>query len=179
MKDIGKTTYILGVKISRDEERKILMLSQEPYTLRIFWAFSYGWLQANRYTYYKKGRLWVLKYVLILYKSVRKWKMGHIWMPSKAWCIRWCVQCQISIIQLDWYADINQTWKRNINSYKKNTCLKRTIDYSLCCQGSDMRLVWYANTDWGSDLDERKFTSGYDLYLAMGLFLVVAKSRLA
>ena len=39
MKDLGKATYILGVKIKRDRSKKLLALSQEPYIRKILERF--------------------------------------------------------------------------------------------------------------------------------------------
>ena len=35
MKDMGETTYILGVKIERDQSNKFLAMSQESYIMKI------------------------------------------------------------------------------------------------------------------------------------------------
>ena len=43
--------------------------------------------------------------------------------------------------------------------------LKGTMDYVLCYQGSNLLLIGYSDVDWGSHLDERKSTSGYDFLL--------------
>ena len=39
--------------------------------------------------------------------------------------------------------------------------LKRTVSFSLCYGGRDLCLVGYSDTNWGSDLDKRKLTSGF------------------
>jgi hypothetical protein len=36
-----------------------------------------------------------------------------------------------------------------------------------CYQGSNLQLVGYSDANWGSDLDERKLTSGYVSLLIM------------
>jgi hypothetical protein len=46
--------------------------------------------------------------------------------------------------------------------------LKGTINYSLCFQEENLQLMGYADTDWGRNLDERKFTSGYIFLLNNG-----------
>ena len=38
----------------------------------------------------------------------------------------------------------------------------------LCYQALDLRLVGYNDADWGSDLDQRKSTSGYIFLLSSG-----------
>jgi hypothetical protein len=42
------------------------------------------------------------------------------------------------------------------------------MDYVLCYQGSNLRLIGYSDADWGSDLDEHKSTSGYAFLLNNG-----------
>ena len=46
--------------------------------------------------------------------------------------------------------------------------LKGIVDYSLCYQGGDLRLIGYTDTDWGGDLDDRKSTLGYVFLLSRG-----------
>ena len=46
--------------------------------------------------------------------------------------------------------------------------LKGTMDYCLCYQGSNLRLIGYSDADWGGDLDQRKSTSGYTFLLNKG-----------
>ena len=43
--------------------------------------------------------------------------------------------------------------------------LKGTIDYVLCYQGRDFRLIGYMDVDWGDDPNQRKSTSGYAFLL--------------
>ena len=43
--------------------------------------------------------------------------------------------------------------------------IKGMTDYVLCYQGSDLRMIGYSDADWGSDLDERKSTTGYAFLL--------------
>ena len=46
--------------------------------------------------------------------------------------------------------------------------LKGIVEYILCYQGSDLRMIGYSDADRGSDLDERKSTSRYDFLLNNG-----------
>ena len=46
--------------------------------------------------------------------------------------------------------------------------LKGTMDYTLFYRGRDLRLVGYSDANWGSDLDERKSTTGYAFLLSNG-----------
>ncbi|XP_030964731.1 secreted RxLR effector protein 161-like [Quercus lobata] len=46
--------------------------------------------------------------------------------------------------------------------------LKGTTDYVLCYQGSNLRKIGYSDADWGSDLDDCKFTSRYAFLLNKG-----------
>uniref|UniRef100_A0A2N9GE70 CCHC-type domain-containing protein n=1 Tax=Fagus sylvatica TaxID=28930 RepID=A0A2N9GE70_FAGSY len=55
--------------------------------------------------------------------------------------------------------------------------LKGTMDYVLCYQGSDLRLIGYSDADWGSDLDERKSTSGYAFLLNNGAITWSSKKQ--
>ena len=55
--------------------------------------------------------------------------------------------------------------------------LKGMIDYVLCYQGSDLCLIGYSDADWGSDLDERKSTSGYAFLLNNGAITWSSKKQ--
>jgi|UniRef100_A0A2N9FJA2 hypothetical protein len=55
--------------------------------------------------------------------------------------------------------------------------LKETMNYVLCYQGSDLRLIGYSDTDWGSDLDEHKSTSGYAFLLNNGAITWSSKKQ--
>ena len=55
--------------------------------------------------------------------------------------------------------------------------LKVTADYVLCYQGSDLRMIGYSDADWGSDLDERKSTSGYAFLLNNGTITWSSKKQ--
>lgn len=55
--------------------------------------------------------------------------------------------------------------------------LKGTEDYVLCYQGTNLRLIGYSDADWGSDLDERKSTSGYAFLLNNGAITWSSKKQ--
>ena len=55
--------------------------------------------------------------------------------------------------------------------------LKGTMDYSLCYQGKELRLVGYSDVDQASDLDERKSTSGYIFLLNNGVISWKSKKQ--
>ena len=55
--------------------------------------------------------------------------------------------------------------------------LKWTVDYVLCYQGSDLRMIGYSDADWGSDLDEHKSTSRYAFLLNNGAITWSSKKQ--
>ncbi|XP_062173689.1 secreted RxLR effector protein 161-like [Alnus glutinosa] len=55
--------------------------------------------------------------------------------------------------------------------------IKGTVDYILCYQGLDLRLVGYSDVDWGSNIDERKLTSGY-AFLLIGTITWICKIQI-
>jgi hypothetical protein len=55
--------------------------------------------------------------------------------------------------------------------------LKGTMDYVLCYQGLDLRLVGYSDADWGGNIDERKSTSGYVFLLNNGAITWSSKKQ--
>jgi len=55
--------------------------------------------------------------------------------------------------------------------------LKGTMDYVLCYQGLDLRLVGYSDADWGCNIDEHKSTSGYAFLLNNGAITWSSKKQ--
>ena len=51
------------------------------------------------------------------------------------------------------------------------------MDYVLYYQGSNLLLIGYSDVDWGSDLDERKSTSGYAFLLNNGVITWSSKKQ--
>ena len=51
------------------------------------------------------------------------------------------------------------------------------MDYCLVYQGSELRLVGYSDADWGGDLDQRKYTSGYVFLLNKGVISCCSKKQ--
>ena len=47
--------------------------------------------------------------------------------------------------------------------------LKGTTKYSFCYQGKELILKGYIDANWGGDLDDRKFTSGFAFLLNNGV----------
>lgn len=55
--------------------------------------------------------------------------------------------------------------------------LKETMDYCLCYQGSNLRLIGYSDADQGGDLGQRKSTSGYAFLLYKGAICWCSKKQ--
>ncbi|XP_075674766.1 secreted RxLR effector protein 161-like [Castanea sativa] len=55
--------------------------------------------------------------------------------------------------------------------------LKRTVNYIRCYHGSDLCMIEYSDVDWGSDLDEHKFKSGYVFFLNNGAITLSGKKQ--
>ena len=73
-------------------------------------------------------------------------------------------------MSLGWLAGFSRTLALLIGKQWKEyfRYLKGTTDYMLCYQASDLHLIGYSDADWGSDLDQRKSTSGYAFLLNNG-----------
>ncbi|KAL8116714.1 hypothetical protein AgCh_023023 [Apium graveolens] len=116
MKDLGETTYILGIKVIRDRKKRMLALSQEPYIDEVLARFN---MQNS-----KKG-------MVSRYQS----------NPG----------------QEHWSA------VKTILKY-----LRRTKEYMLIYKASDLFPLGYTDSDFQSDRDKRKSTSGYVFTLGGG-----------
>lgn len=169
MKDMGEADYVLGVKIYRDRSRKLLALSQESYIRTILERFKM--LDSNPIeTPIAKGES--LNLDMCPKTPNEKREMEKVSYSSAVGSLMYAMMCTRSDIC---YA-VGLVSRFQSNPGKKHWMavkrilryLKGTMDYSLCYQGSDLRLTRYTDADWGGDLDGRKSTSGYAFLLCNG-----------
>ncbi|KAH9686018.1 hypothetical protein KPL70_014192 [Citrus sinensis] len=166
MKDMGEKTYILGVKIFRDRSRKLLELSQEPYIKKILERFNMVDCKPMD-TPITKGQS--LSLDMCLKTPQEKERIARVPYANAIGNLMYAIMCtrpDISyVVRLVSRYQLNPGQK-HWNAIKRILAyLKGTTDYSLCYQGSGLRIVGYLDADWGGDLNERKSTSGYAFLL--------------
>jgi hypothetical protein len=162
MKDMGEADYILGVKIFRDRSKKILGLSQQTYVKKVLERFQMSDCKPIDTPIAKNESL---SQNMCPKTQDEQEKMARVPYANAIGSLMYAMMCtQPDICYVVGLVSRFQSnprlahWKaiKKILRY-----LKRTMDYVLCYQGSDLRLIGYSDADWGSDLDEHKSTSGY------------------
>ncbi|XP_059455086.1 LEAF RUST 10 DISEASE-RESISTANCE LOCUS RECEPTOR-LIKE PROTEIN KINASE-like 2.1 [Corylus avellana] len=158
MKDMGEADYIPGVKIFRDQSKKLLSLSQQTYIKKVLERF-----QMYDCKPIAKGENLCLEMCLKTQDEIEK--MTRVPYANAIGSLMYAMMCAqqdicdaVGLVSR-FQSNPEQThWKavKRILRY-----LKGTANYVLCYQGSNLCLVGYSDADWGSDLDERKSTSGY------------------
>uniref|UniRef100_A0A2N9F5U8 Reverse transcriptase Ty1/copia-type domain-containing protein n=1 Tax=Fagus sylvatica TaxID=28930 RepID=A0A2N9F5U8_FAGSY len=155
MKDMGEADYILGVKIFRDRLKKILdtPIAKNESLSQNMCPKTQDEQEKMAHVPYANA-IGSLKYVMMCTR------------PDICYAVGLVCRFQSNPGLAHWKA------VKRILRY-----LKGTMDYVLCYQGSDLRLIGYSNANWGSDLDERKSTSGYTFLLNNGAITWSSKKQ--
>uniref|UniRef100_A0A2N9F2G9 Reverse transcriptase Ty1/copia-type domain-containing protein n=1 Tax=Fagus sylvatica TaxID=28930 RepID=A0A2N9F2G9_FAGSY len=178
MKDMGEADYILGVKIFRDRLKKILGLSQQTYIKKVLERFEMSDCKPIDTPISKNESL--SKNMCPKTQDEQE-KMARVPYANAIGSLMYVMMCTrpdicyaVGLVSRFQSNPELAHWKavKRILRY-----LKGTIDYVLCYQGSDLRLIGYSDADWGSDLDERKSTSGYAFFLNNGAIIWSSKKQ--
>ena len=161
MKDLGQASYVLGIQIIRDRKNKLLALSQASYIDKVLARFS---MQNS-----KKGQL-PTRHGIILSKEkcpktpqeeedIRRVPYASVVgsLMYAMLCTRPDICYAIGIVSryqsnpglAHWIA------VKHILKY-----LRRTRNYMLIYSGADLNPIGYTDSDFMSDKDSRKSTSG-------------------
>ena len=161
MKDLGEASYILGIQIIRDRKNKILALSQASYIDKVLARFS---MQDS-----KKGLL-PTRHGIILSKEQcpktpqEEEDMRRIPYASTVGSLLYAMLCRrpdicnaVGIVSRYQSNPGMGHWiaVKHILKY-----LRRTRDYMLMYSGGDLNPIGYTDSDFQSDKDSRKSTSG-------------------
>jgi hypothetical protein len=169
MKDLGEASYILGIKLHRDRCNRMIGLSQASYIDKILERFS----MENS----KKGFL-PFRHGVALSKDQcprtpeEREAMRGIPYASAIGSLMYAMLCtrpdicfvvgMVSRYQSD-PGPAHWTAVKHIIKY-----LKRTRDYMLVFGGEDLVPIGYTDSDFMSDQDSRRSTSGYAFTLGGG-----------
>ena len=161
MKDLGEGSYILGIQIIRDCKNKLLALSQASYIDKVLARFS---MQDS-----KKGLL-PTRHGIILSKEQcpktpqEEEDMRRIPYASAVGSLMYGMLCTrpdicyaVGIVSRYQSNPGMGHWiaVKHILKY-----LRRTRDYMLVYLGGDLNLIRYTDSDFQSNKDSRKSTSG-------------------
>ncbi|KAH9723681.1 hypothetical protein KPL70_007198 [Citrus sinensis] len=169
MKDLGETSYILGIKLLRDRKNKILALSQAVYIDKILARFS----KEN-----SKIGLLPFRHGIIFSKdqspktSEEIERMRRVSYADVVGSLMYVMLCTrpdicfaVGMVSRYQFNPGPQYWTavKHIMKY-----LKRTKNYMLVYPGDKLIPVGYTDSDFMSDKDSRKSTSGYVFSLGSG-----------
>lgn len=162
MKDLGIASYILGIKVYRDRSKRLLGLSQSMYIDKVLKRFN---MQDS-----KRGLL-PFRHGIHLSKDMspktpdERENMSKIPYASAIGSIMYSMLCTrpdishaVSVTSRYQSNPGSEHWMavKNILKY-----LRRTKDIFLVYGGGELRVDGYTDSDFQSDVDDRKSTSGY------------------
>ena len=161
MKDLGEASYVLGIQIIRDRSKKLLALSQASYIDKVLARFS----MQNA----KKGLLSTRHGIVLSKEQCPKTPqeeedMRRVPYASAVGSLMYAMLCTrpdicyaVGIVSryqsnpgLDHWIAV-----KHILKY-----LRRTRNYMLVYSGGDLNPIGYTDSDFQSDRDSRKSTSG-------------------
>ena len=169
MKDLGEASYILGIKLLRDRKNKMLALSQSSYIEKILVKFN---MQDS-----KKGLLPSRHGVPLSRDQCPKTSdeienMKKVPYASAVGSLMYAMLCTrpdicYAVGMVSRYQSnpgpMHWTAVKHIFKY-----LRRTKDYMLTYQADDLTPLAYTDSDFQSDRDGSKSTSGYVFTLSGG-----------
>ncbi|KAH9704808.1 hypothetical protein KPL70_011615 [Citrus sinensis] len=169
MKDLGEASYILGIKLLRDRKNKTLALSQAVYIDKILARFSME---------YSKTGLLLFRHGITFSKDQspktskeieRMRRVPYVEVVGSLMYAMFCTRPDIcfAVGMVSRYQSNpgHEHWTavKHIMKY-----LKRTKNYMLVYSGDELIPVGYTDSDFMSDKDSRKSTSGYVFTLGSG-----------
>ena len=162
MKDLGDATYILGIRIYRDRSNRIIGLSQKLYIEKMLKRFS---IENS-----KRGLL-PFTQGLHLSKDMgpktdeERQRMRSIPYASAIGSLMYAMLCT----RLDIAYAVSVTSRYQANPEEKHLStvktilkyLRRTKDLILSYESQEFNIHGYSDSDFQSDMDDRKSTSGF------------------
>ena len=161
MKDLGDASYVLGIQIIRDRKNRLLALSQASYIDKVLARFS---MQNS-----KKGLLPTRHGISLSKQQCPKTPqeeedMRRIPYASAVGSLMYAMLCTrpdicyaVGVVSRYQSNPGQEHWiaVKHVLKY-----LRRTRDYMLVYSGGDLNLLGYTDSDFQSDKDSRKSTSG-------------------
>ena len=162
LKDLGQLNFFLGIEVTRNENT--LVLSQTKYLKELLAKFDLqncNGADTPLATTDKLSKFLETKYSdpTQYRRTIGGLQYVVLTRPEIAYAVNKLSQFMASPLQPHWLAC------KRVLRY-----LKETVDYGLSFRKSDsFDLIAYSDADWGSDLDDRRSTSGYCIYLGDNL----------
>ena len=152
MKDMGEARYMLGMEIVRNYAKRLLGICLDTYIKRVLESFQMHYSK-HVVTLVEKGLNLSLDQCPITHDK-KEWMEDVLYAnavgslmynvlctaPDIFFVVGLVSHCQSNLRPID-----RQTVKR-ITHY-----LRGITDLVICCQGGDLKLWWYWDTNWGGD----------------------------
>ena len=170
MKDLGEASYVLGIKLYRDRERKLIGLSQSTYIDKILERYNFGNCKTANIPF---------RHGIHLSKKMcpqtedEKIRMSNQPYASCLGSIMYAMLCTrpdisyaVSVTSRYQSNPGNDHWMaiKHVLKY-----LKGTKDKFLIYGGDELQVNGYTDSDFQSDPDDRKSTSGFVFTLNGGV----------
>jgi hypothetical protein len=178
MKDMGEASYVLGVEIHRNRNKRLLGLSQKTYLQSVLKRFSMENCKSVNVPLVKGTKL---SEEMCVNTPEEKQIMKGIPYASALGYLMYAIlftgpdlSHAIGILSRYQKNPGEEHWKhiKHVLRY-----VRGTLDYSLCFNGHNLQLQGYTDANWQGDLDGRRFTSGYIFTLAGGAISWCSKKQ--
>ena len=166
MKDMGEASYVIGVKILRDHSKRLLSLSQETYIKKMLQRYH---MHDCKPMDTPIERNLSLNLDMCPQLVEEKEQMSKASYSSAIHSLMYAMMCKrpdiCYVIGLASRFQSDPGMKHWMAVKRILRYLKGIADYALCYHMRDLQLIGYTYSNWGSDLDQRKSTSGYAFLL--------------
>lgn len=170
MKDLGETSFVLGIEIHKDRSRRSLGLSQRAYIDRILERFNMHDCKPGIAPVVKGDKLSLSQCPNSDFEKAQMKDVPYTSVLESIMYAQICTRPNISFATgfLGRYQS-NLGRDHWVAAKKVLRYLKRTKDYMLIYRHvSDLQLAGYSNADFAGCQDDKKSTIGYIFMLAGG-----------
>jgi hypothetical protein len=157
MEDKGEVHDVLGLRITRDREKRVLTISQPDFIQSVLVRFGMENSKqvgtpmdaGSQFSKFTEGDVTFDR---------QKYQQAIGCLTYAAMSTRPDISAAVNILSQFMSCPTEQHWTgiKRILRY-----LKGTVNHGLCFSGDDVELVGYSDSDWAGDLDTRRSTSGY------------------
>ena len=170
MKDMGETSYVIGIKIHRDRSRSILGLSQETYINKVLERFRMKDCSPSVAPIMKGDKLSLNE---CLKNDLEKESMKNIPYASVVGTLMYAQVC--TRLDIAYAVGVLGRYQSNLGidhwraTKKVMRYLQGTKDYLLMYRQTDsLDMIGYSDVDFAGCVDSRKSTSGYIFIMTSG-----------
>jgi hypothetical protein len=170
MKDIGKTSYVLGLKIHRDQNKGILGLSQQTYIDKILKRYGMENCKPGNIPVAKGDKFSLDQCLKIELGKLEMHQIPYASLIGSLMYAQVCTRPDITYITGMLGRYLSNTGMNHWKAAKRVLrYLQRTKNYMLTYRRSDkLEVIGYTDSDFTGCVDRLKSTSDYIFMLAGG-----------